>query len=774
MLKRFLKTVLFVALPAAMSAQQLPNMDNYQPARSSGTLPPDVLQTTTEKYERSKQQIHTDQSKDVQKAEDNFYLQTNYSVDQILHSGTILVNDTMGMYVNRVADSLLANDPATRAQINIYILRDPVVNAFATDRGSIFVTVGLLTRLHNEAELAFVLAHEIIHFKRRHVLNGYIEGVQMQEGNGKYAATTMENRFLKRHSYARAQETQADEEGFDMLVASNYDPRAAIGAFDILAMADYPFTDTLFSKTFFEDPLFVFPSKYYSDTAKPYKIDEDEEDNDLATHPSVPKRKKNMIRRFGKLAATDTTGKAFLVSESMFYRVKEMAQFEEAAYHTNDGEFKEAVYLNQSIQKQYPHNFYLEKEMVRALYGITVKKNAPFVFDDLADLFGSIMIFMDSDEGDDDGDVPTGQMERTRSFISKTDRKGWNIAALKYAWHVHNDFPKDNDITLWCQGLFRGLTVDNELTIRDFQDNDSNFVRIGNMVMNDTALTHRLKGNTPTARWQVAIDKLDQDSLGATKYWEFAFVNELKDSSFVRMFHEAMEYADSVNAVKDMQNMMTTKQSKKLDKAEEEDYSGPQGMSKVVVVNPIYQSYDSRIEQSQLDVRKSISGRTEMMGDMRESARKVGLACEILDPEQMDSTDTDKFNDMMILNDWFAQKGNFKEGEALPVAQEELDRIAQKYGTHYFMWMAYYTNRTPRPKASAIGMIFAPLAPIVLTRLFTPYEEVYFVAMVYDITTGKNVWGVQRNMENQQATHSRLKLNIYDMMNTLASPKKNN
>ena len=76
----------------------------------------------------------------------------------------------MGMYVNRVTDSLLANDPVTRSQINIYILRSTVVNAFATDRGSIFVTIGLLTRLHNEAELAFVLAHEIVHFKRRHVL----------------------------------------------------------------------------------------------------------------------------------------------------------------------------------------------------------------------------------------------------------------------------------------------------------------------------------------------------------------------------------------------------------------------------------------------------------------------------------------------------------------------------------------------------------------------------------------------------------------------------
>lgn len=772
MLKPFLNLLLALVTSTMVLAQQTPTMDNYQPARSSGTLPPDVLQTTTEKYERSKQQINTGLSEELQKAEDNFYLQNNYAVDQILHSGTILVNDSMGMYVNRVADSLLAHDPQTRVQINIYILRSTVVNAFATDRGSIFITVGLLTRLHNEAELAFVLAHEIVHFKRRHVLTGYIEGVQMAEGEGKYSATTAENRFLKRHSYARSQETQADEEGFDMLVASNYDPYAAMGAFDILAMAENPFTDTLFHKSLFEDPHFVFPSKYYADTARQYKINEDEEDNDLATHPSVHKRKKNMKRRYAKLAGSDSTGSAFLVSESMFYRVRAMAMFEEASLHTNDGEFKEAIYINQSIQKTYPHNYYLEKEMVRAIYGATVKKNAPFAFGDFAALLEAI--FSGEVEEDDDDDVPTGQQARTKAFISRSDRDGWNIAAVKYAWRVHTLFPEDKDITFWCQGLFRELTVENNLTIRDFQDNDSDMVRIGNMIMNDTALVHKLKVDTPIARWQIAIDNLDKDSLGATKYWEFAFVNELKDSAFVRMFKDAMEYADSLDAVEEIEEEMTSKEQTQLAKKENEAFYGPQGLKKVVVINPIYQSYDSRIDNGMLDVRKSIDGRTRMMTAMQESANEVGLQCEILDPENMDSTDTEKFNDLMLLNDWFAQKGNFKEGEGLPVMQEQMNQLASKYGTNYFMWCAYYTNREPRTGTvlRALSLAFAPLAPLIAYRLVTPREDLYFVAIVYDITTGKPVWGVQREMLKQKPTEARLKLQMFDMMRILASPKK--
>src|SRR6185436_15879189 len=189
----------------------------------------------------------------MQKAEDAFYLQTNYQVDQMRFSGEVLVNDTMGMYVNRVADSLLlGQDAELRHKLKFYILRSYEVNAFTTDQGAIFVTVGLLTRLHNESELAYVLAHEVIHYKRHHVLIGYKEGVKAQQGVGQYEQTTFENRFLKRHRYARSQESQADEEGFELLVNSNYDPHAAIGAFDILALADSPFSDTTFSKSFFE------------------------------------------------------------------------------------------------------------------------------------------------------------------------------------------------------------------------------------------------------------------------------------------------------------------------------------------------------------------------------------------------------------------------------------------------------------------------------------------------------------------------------------------
>jgi predicted Zn-dependent protease len=51
------------------------------------------------------------------------------------------------------------------------VLQDDTVNAFAAPGGYVFVTRGLVARLHNEAELAGVLGHEIAHVVLKHQLS---------------------------------------------------------------------------------------------------------------------------------------------------------------------------------------------------------------------------------------------------------------------------------------------------------------------------------------------------------------------------------------------------------------------------------------------------------------------------------------------------------------------------------------------------------------------------------------------------------------------------
>ncbi|OWW20038.1 M48 family metallopeptidase [Noviherbaspirillum denitrificans] len=90
----------------------------------------------------------------------------------------------------------LANDPALQRYVNTLgrwlasqterpdlpwtfgVLDDPGFNAFATPGGYIFVTRGLVQRMHSEAELAGVLAHEIGHVLKKH----HLRAVQKNAG----------------------------------------------------------------------------------------------------------------------------------------------------------------------------------------------------------------------------------------------------------------------------------------------------------------------------------------------------------------------------------------------------------------------------------------------------------------------------------------------------------------------------------------------------------------------------------------------------------------
>ena len=59
-------------------------------------------------------------------------------------------------------------------QIEFHLLKNPSANAFALPNGHIIVNEGLIAILENDAQLAAILAHELIHITHRHGFKSYI------------------------------------------------------------------------------------------------------------------------------------------------------------------------------------------------------------------------------------------------------------------------------------------------------------------------------------------------------------------------------------------------------------------------------------------------------------------------------------------------------------------------------------------------------------------------------------------------------------------------
>lgn len=84
--------------------------------------------------------------------------------------GGVYEEASLTRYVNLVGQAVAVTSDRPYIPYHFAILSDHSLNAFAAPGGYVFITKGLLKRLHNEAELAAVLGHEIAHVSEKHVL----------------------------------------------------------------------------------------------------------------------------------------------------------------------------------------------------------------------------------------------------------------------------------------------------------------------------------------------------------------------------------------------------------------------------------------------------------------------------------------------------------------------------------------------------------------------------------------------------------------------------
>jgi len=76
---------------------------DYQPIKSSGTIPDDFTFSTKKKIQEDITKIDIKNNNEV-KEHKNYAILTNYAIDKQLHGGNILLNDELSNYVNSVAD----------------------------------------------------------------------------------------------------------------------------------------------------------------------------------------------------------------------------------------------------------------------------------------------------------------------------------------------------------------------------------------------------------------------------------------------------------------------------------------------------------------------------------------------------------------------------------------------------------------------------------------------------------------------------------------------
>lgn len=135
---------------------------------------------------------------------------------------TVAVDDEQLDKAERVLARLARHNPESPYTFSVEIDDRPEINAMAFPGGLIVVTRGLMDQVETENELAFVLGHEIGHYRNRDHIRALGRGLVLSlfymalAGNdtSNYGATVAD---LTLRSFNRQQETQADLFGLELV-----------------------------------------------------------------------------------------------------------------------------------------------------------------------------------------------------------------------------------------------------------------------------------------------------------------------------------------------------------------------------------------------------------------------------------------------------------------------------------------------------------------------------------------------------------------------------
>jgi hypothetical protein len=154
----------------------------------------------------------------------------------------LLAERSVQEYVSHLGDSLIpegAKGARRPIEFRFFVVEDPEINAASLPDGTLLINTGLLGVLENEAQLAFVLSHEMAHVLQVH----YRREIEETRGSriGLTIAGVAAGAFIGNAGIFMAQigiasvvnghqrdlENQADRLGLQNVIEHGYDPREA-------------------------------------------------------------------------------------------------------------------------------------------------------------------------------------------------------------------------------------------------------------------------------------------------------------------------------------------------------------------------------------------------------------------------------------------------------------------------------------------------------------------------------------------------------------------
>lgn len=415
-----------MAFTVALIAQAVPQFEqDYQPVVCAGSVPADFVAYC---------------SGTVKKCDENY--------KALFSSGLVLYGTPMNAYVDAVADLVLASAPELRSRVRFYVLRSTEVNACAYENGVVLVNIGLLAQLQNESELAFILAHEVVHIEEGHI-RAEREAAKKERRKARSSDALLPELAVQTRS--REHETEADRLAYTRYFSkTKYSYEALDGVFDVLLYGYLPFDEVPFSRRYVEAECYHFPDEYFLGTVTPVRAREDYADT-LSSHPNLKKRREWVL---SQVSVADNSGRSvFLQPAERFREVRDMARFECIGLWLTRHKYADAFYNSYVMAQTYPGNRFLRRAASMALYGIAMHKSNNQL-DDVVPRYKEV----------------EGQQQQVCHFFHKCRTQELFLLALRFAWQGSLLDATDTFNRTVADRVMRQMIEDNKLNYNSYSD----------------------------------------------------------------------------------------------------------------------------------------------------------------------------------------------------------------------------------------------------------------------------------------------------------------
>lgn len=648
---------LFVLLAGGLFAQQ-DLKTNFIPLKSTGQLPDIFTQNIRNVIKQDITDLNSKKEKDAH-LKSSFLTASNYHIQKIVRSGNTLVNDEITVYLNKIADVILQDNPTLRNQLHIFTLKSPVVNAYSFDKGYIFVDIGLIAQAETESQLAYILCHEISHYTKQHHINSYLHNALIDRNN--YNGDR-ESKLIEKCQYSKENESEADLEGFRLFERTRYNLKQAEKAFDVLQYAHLPFELVELKKTFLESPNYVIPDNYFLKEVSGIR-DNSNEDDTRMTHPNTKKRKEAISTL---IASRDNSGRVnAIVSSQEFEYIRDLARMELCRLYLKKRDYPQALYGAYILSGKYPNNEYLAEVIAKSLYALALHGNNDISYNSDSYLSNGLPSYTEVES----------YPQQLYHLINKMPSNEWTIMSLNYVYRSHKKHSSNRTIASCSDSLF-ALMKKTNWGINEFA---RTLKKPDEEVKPDT-VKKEPEESTSKTDLIAALQKVKHASNDDTVYYKNVFAD---------LFSGDKEFGDKFPASNNNlgggeTKVFTLSGSKSSSSVKKENKKDQFTVDKVLLLEPFYVKIDET-KREEIQYLDSDEKQGNFIQNVRRCADMVKLDLVTVDPGLIKAAEVDKVNDYSVINDWFDERFDSDLERAPILNTNEINRVIEKYGTRYVL-----------------------------------------------------------------------------------------